>query len=161
MIKYVNLLCKTFGRQPGQLRGYPGHPELELALLRLYKVTRDPEHLRLARFFLNERGNPHGTDGQNYYDVEAKRRGDKASPRQVSFENPLSYFQADKPIVEQTTVEGHSVRCMYLLTAAADLCVLEKSAKEKYLPALKTLWANMVQKKMYLTGVSAVGLVLR
>lgn len=79
LLKYVALIGKTFGDGPGQLRGYPGHPEIELALLRLYKVTGDEEHLRLAKFFIEERGNPKGVDGKHYYDVESKRRGDAIS----------------------------------------------------------------------------------
>jgi len=152
MIKYIDLLCKVFGDKAGQVRGYPGHPELELALLRLYKVTQDPEHLKLAHFFLNERGNPQGVNGQSYYTVEAKRRGETQLPRHLPFTEPLKYYQAHKPIVEQETVEGHAVRCMYLLTAVADLCLLEPQAQERFLPALKTLWANMTRRKMYLTG---------
>lgn len=77
ILKYVALLAATFGNKEGQKAGYPGHPEIELALLRLYKVTQDPEHLRLARFFLEERGNPSGgKERRHYYDVEAEVRGE-------------------------------------------------------------------------------------
>lgn len=63
------------------------------------------------------------------------------------------YNQAHKPILEQETIEGHSVRAMYLLTAVADLCVLDsKSFGSRYFPAVKRLWRNMVNQKMYLTG---------
>lgn len=75
--KYVDLLCKVFGDQPGQMRAYPGHSEIELALLRLHKLTGDEKHLRLATFFIEERGNHTGVDGMHYYQVEAKRRGEK------------------------------------------------------------------------------------
>ena len=152
MIKYINLLCKVFGTGPGQIKGYPGHEEIELALLRLYRITHDPEHLRLARFFLDERGRHEGDGKQLYYELEAKRRAETALPPHLQLNNPLSYYQADKPLVEQTSVEGHSVRCMYLLTGAADLCIIEPKSKERYFPVLKRLWDNMVQKKMYLTG---------
>ncbi len=63
------------------------------------------------------------------------------------------YHQAHKPIVEQETIEGHSVRAMYLLTAVADLvCVDENIDHNAYRKALESLWSNMVDKKMYLTG---------
>lgn len=76
MLKYVDLLCRVFGDEPGQLRGCPGHPEIELALLRLYKVSGDERHAKLARFFLDERGSATGFDGLHYYTAESKRRGD-------------------------------------------------------------------------------------
>lgn len=63
------------------------------------------------------------------------------------------YNQAHKPILEQETIEGHSVRATYLLTAVADLVVLDPQGfGSKYLPSLQRLWSNMVQQKMYLTG---------
>ncbi len=65
------------------------------------------------------------------------------------------YHQAHAPIAEQDSVEGHSVRAMYLLTAVADLFRLDSSKKisdTQYRQALDRLWHNMVDKKMYLTG---------
>ena len=76
LVKYVDLLSATFGPGPAQKHGYPGHPEVELALLRLYEKTGDKKHLDLARYFIEERGNPKGQYGQHYYDVEAEARGE-------------------------------------------------------------------------------------
>jgi DUF1680 family protein len=76
LVKYVDLLYETFGPKPAQKHGYPGHPEIELALLRLYERTANPKHLALARFFITERGNPKGQYGRHYYDVEAEARGE-------------------------------------------------------------------------------------
>jgi uncharacterized protein len=76
IIKYVSLLYRLFGSRPDQKGGYPGHPEIELALLRLYNVTQDPRHLELSRFFIEERGNPKGEQGRHYFDVEADCRGE-------------------------------------------------------------------------------------
>lgn len=154
LIKYANLLCKVFGDGVGQLRGYPGHPEIELALLRLHKVTRDPAHYALAKFFIGERGNPTGFMGKHYYEAESRRRGDLPLSWPVHFplEDPLKYQQAHLPIVEQETIEGHSVRALYLLTAVADICLADQQESSKYLPAVKRLWDNMVAKKMYITG---------
>lgn len=81
ILRYVDLLCTTFGPEPHQTHGYPGHPEIELALLRLYDRTNDPKHLALARYFVTERGNPTGTKGQNYFVWEAKARGDDPDKR--------------------------------------------------------------------------------
>lgn len=63
------------------------------------------------------------------------------------------YHQAHAPIAEQNTVEGHSVRAMYLLTAVADLCRIESGSTSSGLDkSLYTLWDNMTQRKMYVTG---------
>jgi DUF1680 family protein len=77
IVKYVELLHQTFGPGPDQRHGYPGHPEIELALLRLYERTKNAKHLDLARYFIEERGNPTGQNGEHYYAVEAKERGDR------------------------------------------------------------------------------------
>ena len=160
MVKYVHLMHATFGPAPDQRKAYPGHPEIELALLRLYKTTGDIKAYELARFFLSERGNPVGQDGRHYYDWEMDRRGEEAHKRPNSY--PMSrdywYCQAHKPILQQDSVEGHAVRAMYLLAGAADLVCLHEDGTqplpraEDWLAALHRLWDNMVGKKMYLTG---------
>ncbi|OJJ49529.1 hypothetical protein ASPZODRAFT_128005 [Penicilliopsis zonata CBS 506.65] len=158
ILKYVDLLAATFGGGENQIPGYPGHPEIELALLRLYRVTGNKQHLRLARFFIEERGNPHGgTARRHFYDVEADARGERPHERPMYFPLPRSYWyqQAHKPIAEQETVEGHSVRAMYLLTAVADLVRLgpgDGEIQTTYRPVLTCLWANMIEKKSYVTG---------
>ncbi|KAK4626203.1 Non-reducing end beta-L-arabinofuranosidase [Fulvia fulva] len=155
IVKYVELLCKTFGPHSSQTHGYPGHPEIELALLRLYERTNDPKHLELAKYFLTERGNPKGVDGTNYFLWEAQQRGDDPDKRPAFYSEPQSlwYHQAHALIADQATVEGHSVRAMYLLTAVADLCRIDKGDELQPLQsALFGLWDNMTRKKMYVTG---------
>ncbi|KAJ5370157.1 Six-hairpin glycosidase [Penicillium cataractarum] len=158
ILKYVDLFVTTFGDQDGQLAGYPGHPEIELALLRLYKVTGDQKHLKLAQFFIEERGNQKGGKEQRpYYDVEAEARGENEHELPMCYPAARSYWyqQAHKPIAEQETIEGHSVRAMYLLTAVTDLVRIHEPTSEtgtKFLPALHKLWSNMVEKKSYVTG---------
>jgi uncharacterized protein len=155
IVKYVDLLNKTFGPHEDQRHGYPGHPEIELALLRLHSVTQDRKHFDLAQYFIEERGNPTGQNGKHYYDVEAEGRGERLYERPKYFPLPRSYWyqQAHKPILEQETIEGHSVRAMYLLTAVADLMDKSKGKEGKdYRETLHRLWSNMVEKKMYLTG---------
>ncbi|KAK6601681.1 Non-reducing end beta-L-arabinofuranosidase [Botrytis cinerea] len=155
ILKYIDLLSLTFGPNPEQKHGYPGHPEIELALLRLYEKTRDPKHLDFARYFIDERGNPKGQAGRHYYDVEAEMRGDRPDEMPKYFPEKQSYWyqQAHKPLVEQETIEGHAVRAMYLLTAVSDLVRVDNSEDtEAKRTAVERLWNNMVQKKMYLTG---------
>ncbi|KAF2093592.1 DUF1680-domain-containing protein [Rhizodiscina lignyota] len=155
ILKYVGLLHRTFGPSPDQIHGYPGHPEIELALLRLYKRTHNPEHLQLAHYFISERGNGNsGGTGKHYYDIEREKRGEHTYewPEHYPVRDPYSYQQAHLPITEQQTIEGHSVRAMYLLTAVADLMLLEGKAQQNYENALTRLWTNMVSRKVYLTG---------
>jgi DUF1680 family protein len=162
MKRYITLIHNKFGPSEGQLKGYPGHPEIELALLRFYAATQHQESYDLAKYFLTERGNPKGQDGKHYYDYEAELRNEPPWQRPDCYPENRSYWynQAHAPIQEQSTIEGHSVRAMYLLTAVADLVVLsdsgvaELSSSEKnmWLQTLKRLWANMVDKKMYITG---------
>ena len=145
----------TFGPEENQLHGYPGHPEIELALLRLYDHTGDKKHFDLAQFFITERGNPKGWYGRHYYDVESERRGDDPDkpPAYYPEKRAMWYHQAHKPIAEQETIEGHSVRAMYLLTAAADLVrQAPQSVEGKLGAAIHRLWNNMVNQKMYVTG---------
>jgi uncharacterized protein len=160
MVKYVELMHSTFGSGPDQIHGYPGHPEIELALLRLFSRTGNTHAYDLAKYFLTERGNPTGVQGQHFYAVEAKKRGEKDGERSDAWPtaNAFWYQQAHKPILEQETIEGHSVRAMYLLTATADLVRHSRTVEndpnefEDYKKACERLWDNMVNKKMYLTG---------
>lgn len=92
-IKNADLLYKTFGW--GKLQKYPGHPEVELGLVSLYRVTGDKKYLDLAKFFLDVRG-PHGN----------------------------AYEQAQQKVVDQRKAVGHAVRAGYLYAAMADVSAL-------------------------------------
>ncbi|KAF1845869.1 glycoside hydrolase family 127 protein [Cucurbitaria berberidis CBS 394.84] len=154
ILKYVDLLCQRFGPGTNQTHGYPGHPEIELALLRLYERTKNSKHLDLAKYFITERGNPVGDDGHHFYISEAKRRGDdpRRRPDYWPDKSCLWYYAAHEPITKQKSIEGHSVRAMYLLTAAADLILNADLPLQDLQRAVFGLWDNMVQRKMYVTG---------
>jgi DUF1680 family protein len=92
IVKYVELLSKTFGPGPDQKHGYPGHPEIELALLRLFEQTNDTRHRALAQYFIEERGNPNGQNGRHYYDVEAEERGEGEHERPAYWTEPRSFW---------------------------------------------------------------------
>lgn len=153
MLKYVSLIHSVIGPSASQLHGYPGHPELELALMRLYHRTGDEKSFELAQYFINERGNPNGVDRRDFYTVEAEKRNEALDWQPVWYPAPRShwYQQAHAPIAKQETIEGHSVRAMYLLTAVADL-VRVNSASAGLKETVYRLWNNMVEKKMYMTG---------
>ncbi|KAG8629001.1 hypothetical protein KVT40_002866 [Elsinoe batatas] len=152
LVKYVKLIAAKIGPEPGQIHGYPGHPEIEIALIRLYQVTKNPEHLALAQYFIEERGATR--DGEHFFAAEAKARGWHPFQRPSYYPRPQSFWynQTHKPILEQDSVEGHSVRAMYLLTAVAALDTYRVDQRQEYRDALVRLWDNMVAKKMYVNG---------
>jgi uncharacterized protein len=122
--KNADLLARTFG--PSGLRYPPGHQEVEIGLVKLYRATGDQKYLALARFFLDERGNPAGH----------KLYGE--------------YSQDHEPVVDQSEAVGHSVRAAYMYSAMADVAALTGDAR--YVTALDRIWDDVVLRKLYLTG---------
>ena len=125
-IKNADLLVKTFGPEPGQLINVPGHEEIEIGLVKLYRATGEEKYLKLAKFFIDMRG--------------------RADKRKVFG----AYCQDHKPLVEQTEVIGHAVRAGYLYSGVADVAAL--TGDEDYIRAIDRLWEDMVSRQMYLTG---------
>ena len=104
MLRYVTLIQSTFGKEEEKLPGYPGHEELELALMKLYSLTNASEHFDLARYFIEERGQRR--NGVHYYESEAKQNGVTLWPGHFKHESWFEYMQAGQPIREQATIEG-------------------------------------------------------
>ncbi len=142
MIRAVDHIIDTFGPEPGQLRGYDAHEEIEIALVKLWRVTGDPRHLKLASFFVDERGRM-----PSYYDEEARRRGE--DPAAYVFQT-YAYSQAHKPVREQTQVEGHAVRAMYLASAMADLAT--ETDDESLKATCDRFFADVTGRQLYVTG---------
>jgi len=142
LCRYADHIDSVFGREAGQKRGYCGHPEIELALIRLYHATNNPRYLKLATYFVDERGTqPH------YFDLEARARGE--DPAKFWAQN-YEYSQSHVPVRQQAKVVGHAVRAMYLLSAAADLA--HENNDPTLLETCQRLWNNLVGMRMYLTG---------
>jgi uncharacterized protein len=142
MCRYADYIANTFGSGKDQKRGYCGHPEVELALFRLYRHTGERRYLDLAGYFVDERGRqPH------YFDQEARARGEDPSSM---FHGTYEYNQSHVPVREQTQVVGHAVRAMYLYSAMADLA--GETNDNALLEACKRLWNDLVGKRLYVTG---------
>jgi len=142
MCRYADYIDTVFGRGKGKMRGYPGHEEIELGLVKLYRATSQKRYLKLSKFFVDERGRkPH------HYDKEAKARGDDPASY---WARTYDYCQADKPVREQSEATGHSVRAMYLYSGMAD--VAAETGDASLIDACKRLWRNVVDQKMYITG---------
>lgn len=123
-LKNADLLCETFG--PGRIQEPPGHQEIEMGLVKLYRATGRQKYLDLARYFIELRG-----------------RADTHRLRGA-------YQQDHKPIHEQDEAVGHSVRAIYFYSGVADVAALTGDAK--LTAAIDRLWENVVGKKLHLTG---------
>ena len=131
--RYADYIFTVFGREEGKIHGYCGHEEIELALVKLYRATREKRYLELSRYFVEERGrSPH-----IFKDCGEGR-------------DRLSYYQAHVPVREQKEAVGHAVRAVYLYSAIADLA--GESNDPSLLAASETLWDSVTKRKMYLTG---------
>ena len=132
----------------------PGHPEVELALMKLAEVTGECRYAELARHFLLVRGR----DPEFFLKNLAEQGKHRLFPEFNAYDPP--YAQAHVPPVEQTTAEGHAVRAVYLYSAMADVArVFSDPALEK---ACSVLWDNMTEKRMYITGgIGSSGLLER
>ncbi len=142
MCRYADYLINVFGHGPGQMPGYCGHEEVELALVKLARVTGEKKYLDLSKFFIDERGTePH------FFTEEAARDGRSAADfHQKTYE----YGQAHVPVREQKKVVGHAVRAMYLYAGMADIAT--EYNDDTLTAALETLWDDLTTKQMYVTG---------
>lgn len=125
-------MMSVFG--PGKRDWVPGHEEIELALVKLYGVTKDSRYLDFARWLLEERG--HGLGG--------RWRGDTLEPW-----DPV-YYQDDTPVERMTDIAGHAVRAMYLYCGMADVAAVRHDTA--WIAALERLWEDVALRNMYITG---------
>ena len=125
-IKNADLVCKTFGPNEGQIHRPGGHPIIEMALCKLYKVTGNKKYLEGAKYFVDETGRC--TDGHK----------------------PSEYSQDHMPILQQEEIVGHAVRAGYLYSGVADVAAL--TGDKAYQEALERIWENMSSKKLFITG---------
>ena len=142
--RYADLIDRVFGPEEGKLHGYPGHEIIEMALVRLFRLTGEERYLRLARYFIDQRG-----QAPLYFEEEARRDGNRDFVWNETFMR-YQYYQAGKPVREQTEAEGHAVRAMYLYSGMAD--VAAETGDQTLFEACRTLFDNIVSRRMYITG---------
>jgi DUF1680 family protein len=143
-IRFADLIARTFGPGEGQIHGYPGHQEVELALVKLYRTTGERRYLDTARYFITQRGT-----GPNYFLAEIERRGDDwIFPELRDYD--LKYSQSHIPPVRQRDLEGHAVRGMYMCATMADLALEFNDAEMT--EACTALWRSATEKRMFITG---------
>ncbi|TGQ08569.1 MULTISPECIES: glycoside hydrolase family 127 protein [unclassified Mesorhizobium] len=142
MCRYADHIASMFGPEPGKKKGYCGHEEIELALVKLARVTGEKKYMDLAKYFIDQRGQqPH------YFDEEARARG--ADPKAYHFKT-YEYNQSHKPVREQDKVVGHAVRAMYLYSGMADIAT--EYGDDTLRVALDRLWDDLMSKSLYVTG---------
>jgi len=142
--RFADLIAEKFGPGETQYKGYPGHQEIELALVRLYRVTGKQNYLDLARHFLRERGK-----APNYLLEELERNRDtRIFPEFADYDD--KYAQSHGEPVNQTTAEGHAVRALYMYSAMADIAL--ECGDDSFRYACRTLYRNITGKRMYITG---------
>jgi uncharacterized protein len=129
-IKWADHFDALFG--PGKKHWVTGHQELELALVKLYKVTKKDTYLKLADWLLSERGKKLAK-GYTWTDWK-----------------DTAYAQDVVPVKQQKEITGHAVRAMYMYTGAAD--VAAQTGDADYIKAMKTVWEDVVYRNMYITG---------
>ena len=128
-LRSFELIDSTFG--PDALREVPGHQEIELALVKLFRLTGEQRFLDKARFFLDERGHANGRELQSNYGIPG-------------------YMQDHLPVREQREAVGHAVRATYMYAAMTDLAALD--GDEAMAGASRALWRNVSERKLALTG---------
>ncbi len=143
MIRYMDHIDSVLGPQEGKLKGYPGHPVLEMALMRLYDITKNPKHLQMAKYFVDQRGQQ-----PLFFKDENERNKNSFYWKDSYFK--YQYYQAGKPVREQKDAEGHSVRAMYLYSGMAD--VARETGDASLIEACERLWNSTVKRRMYVTG---------
>ncbi|WP_242872338.1 glycoside hydrolase family 127 protein [Clostridium coskatii] len=143
--KMADCIDNNFGLEKEKIPGYDGHPEIELALSRLYELTHEKKYLNLAYYFLKQRG-----QDPKFFDHQIEQDGFDHDLIEGMRNFPLSYYQAAEPIVDQETAEGHAVRVVYLCTGIAYVARL--TGDQDLLTVCKRFWNNIVKKRMYVTG---------
>ena len=129
MCRYADYIEKVFMVENSAAFVTPGHPELELALIKLYRATGQARYLRLAKFFIDQHG---------------------ANNKDKSILSSTNYNQDVMPLRNISTAEGHSVRALYLYCGMIDLAI--EIGDQELANACRRCFDNIYSRRMYITG---------
>jgi DUF1680 family protein len=142
--RLADLINTVFGPESGKMKGYCGHQEIELALVKLYRITGNERYLSLSRYFIDERGKE-----PYYFRLEREKRDIlEFWPGFGKFKR--EYMQTHLPVREQKTAEGHAVRAVYMCSAIADIA--GETGDTELLDTCRSLWNSITRKRMFITG---------
>lgn len=151
--RLADSIDRVFGPGEGKIQGYPGHQEIELALLRLFDATGEERYYKLAEYFIEARGT------NCFFEEEFEKR-DRichwtgtavTEPNRWYNQFPYRYYnQFHLPVRQQKDAVGHAVRGVYMYTAMADLAA--RSQDEELKASCRNLWDSIVKRQMYITG---------
>ena len=148
MCRYADYIDAVFG--PGKRDGCPGHEEIELALVKLYRATGERRYLKLSQFFLDQRGQKPSFFQREMEQLRPEQAGGHRHFFGEGDKFNSEYCQDQLPVREQSEVVGHAVRAMYLYSGMAD--VGKETGDQGLLAACERLWDNVCRKRMYITG---------
>lgn len=134
---------KAIGPEEGKIHGYPGHPILEMALVRLFHATGARCYLDFAAYLINERGKE-----PLFFEEETKLHGNRPSWKDSYLQ--YQYYQAGMPLRSQKTAQGHAVRALYLYSGMAD--VARETGDAALLESCRTIYKDISCRQMYVTG---------
>ncbi len=149
--RYADLIDRQFSESGPDAGGYDGHPEIELALVRLYRLTGESRYLALAERLVDNRGQE-----PKFFPLETARRGDDGMFAHVfpgRTEHPgqyAPYNQSHAAVREQAEAVGHAVRAVYLYSGMTDLALETEDAR--LLRSVEALWDDVTTRKMYVTA---------
>lgn len=132
-LKLAGHIDRRFGPN-GTHPGYAGHPEIELALVKLWKATGDDRWFRLARKLTEPRGAAFFAD-------------EHKTPRE---RYDGTYWLDDVPLAEHREIKGHAVRAAYLLAGVAD--IVRETGDPALTKMLDRVWRNATEKRIFVTG---------
>ncbi len=158
-LRLADHLDSTFG--PGKQAGIPGHEEVELALVRLYRLTSEKRYLQLAQYFIDSRGQKPSVFERQYEQLPERKVELLGHPmsikdfyRRFFLANPAkfdtSYSQDQLPVRQQRVAVGHAVRAMYLYSGMADM--VYETGDQGLWEALQSLHDSVTNHRMYVTG---------
>ncbi|NLK21835.1 MAG: glycoside hydrolase family 127 protein [Epulopiscium sp.] len=142
--RLIHHIESIFGPEEDKMKGYPGHEEIEYALIRLYRITKDEKALKLAKYFIEERGKE-----PKYFKNEAQKRDDIIDFWERANKD-YAYYQAHKEVKNQEVAVGHAVRAVYFYTSVAALAA--ETGDRFWYEVSERLWENITNKQMYITA---------
>ncbi len=142
--RFADYLERVFGMGEGQIPGYPGHQEIEVGLVKLFQVTGNRVYLKLADYFIGQRGK------EPLYFAMERERPEFKDIFHLPVIQERTYAQTHIEPVYQTEAVGHAVRALYMYSAMADLARLYENEALK--DACEGLYRSVTQRRMYITG---------